>query len=97
MCQRFHTDFNYLRLLCTYKGPATLWLPEKGADRMAHYSGKDNDSIVKNSDLIQQANTGDVLVLKGGMYPNAKAIIHRSPPIQTQGQKRLLLRIDMEQ
>ena len=96
MCRRFHTDFNYLRLLCTYAGPATLWLPEAGADRQAHYAGEDNDSIVKDPSLIQQANTDDVLVLKGGMYPNAKAIIHRSPTVQQHSQKRLLLRIDMQ-
>lgn len=95
MCQRFHTDINYLRLLCTYYGPATLWLPNEIVDTRAHYDGKDNDQIVKDPTLIQQANTGDILLLKGVLYPNTNAIFHRSPSIQESREKRLLLRIDM--
>ncbi len=94
MCRRFHTDINYLRMLCTYSGTGTWWLPEIAADRRAHDTRKDNDAIVKTPHLIQQANVGDVLVLKGEMYPNANAIIHRSPEIENKGEKRLLLRID---
>jgi hypothetical protein len=95
MCSRFHTDMNELRLLCTYYGPATLWLPEEGENRQAYDSGEHNQQIIKNPKLIQQANTGDVLILKGAIYPNAKAVIHRSPSIKKKGEKRLLLRIDM--
>lgn len=95
MCSRFHTDINELRLLCTYSGPATLWLPEEGENRPAYMAGKSNKQIIQNPELIQQANTGDVLILKGALYPNANAVIHRSPAIQKKGEKRLLLRIDM--
>jgi hypothetical protein len=95
MCSRFHADANELRLLCTYYGPATLWLPEEAENRSAYYSGKENKQIIKKPKLIQQAKTGDVLILKGALYPNANAIIHRSPSIQKKGEKRLLLRIDM--
>lgn len=94
MCRRFHTDIHDLRLLCTYFGPATLWLPEEAADRNAHHIGEDNDQIVKDKDLVQQANAGDVLILKGALYPQAKAVLHRSPRIEKTGQKRLMLRID---
>lgn len=95
MCSRFHTDMNKLRLLSTYSGPGTLWLPEAAENRNAYQSGEPNEQIIQNSALIQQANTGDVLILKGALYPNANAVIHRSPSIQEKGQKRLLLRIDM--
>lgn len=95
MCSRFHTDMNELRLLSTYYGPGTLWLPEKAENRNAYHSGESNKEIIQDSKLIQQANTGDVLILKGALYSNAKAVIHRSPSIQKKGQKRLLLRIDM--
>ena len=47
MCRRFHTDVNELRLLCTYSGPATLWLPEAAADRDAHHTGENNEQIEK--------------------------------------------------
>lgn len=96
MCRRFHTDVNKLRLLCTYAGPGTLWLPEEAIDRYAHNSGKTNDEIVTNTQLIQQVNTGDVAILKGALYPNAKAAMHRSPSIEEANEKRLLLRIDID-
>ena len=96
MCSRFHTDVNKLRLLCTYHGPATLWLPEAAEDRAAYHSGEENQKIIKNPALIQQAQTGEVLLLKGALYPNAQAVMHRSPSIQKKGEKRLLLRIDLQ-
>jgi hypothetical protein len=33
MCPRFHTDFVPARLICTYGGPGTEWLPEFAVDR----------------------------------------------------------------
>lgn len=95
MCRRFHTDVNVLRLLCTYHGPATLWLPEEAENRTAYHSGENNKEIIQSPTLVQQANTGDVLILKGALYPNAKAVIHRSPSIEKNKVKRLLLRIDI--
>jgi len=95
MCSRFHTDVNELRMLCTYYGPATLWLPEAAENRTAYHLGENNKEIIQDPKLIQQANTGDVLILKGALYPNSKAAIHRSPSIRKKEGKRLLLRIDM--
>ena len=97
MCSRFHSDINDLRLLCTYHGPGTLWLPEEAVNRRAHSNGDGNDEIVQRPRLIQQATTGDVLILKGVLYPDADAIIHRSPGIEQNEGKRLLLRIDTNQ
>lgn len=94
MCKRFHTDINDLRLLCTYSGQGTYWLPEEAADRDMHNEGGENESIVSKPDLIQQTGTGDVLILKGALYPGASAAIHRSPSIEESNEKRLLLRID---
>lgn len=96
MCRRFHTDVNDLRLLCTYYGPGTLWLKEDNVNRNALETCKDNECIVLNPDEIQQASTGDVVILKGSIYPaeGTKAIVHRSPTIEESGEKRLLLRID---
>ncbi len=96
MCRRFHTDVNDLRLLCTYSGPGTLWLLEENVNRDALDNAKSNDDIVKNDADIQQAATGDVVILKGAIYPkpNTKAIVHRSPAIEETGETRLMLRID---
>lgn len=94
MCRRFHTDINTLRMLCTYLGPGTLWLPDEVVDQKAYQKGWDNEGIVLDSSLIQQVNTGDVVVLKGALYPDANPVLHRSPSIEEHGEVRLLLRID---
>tara|TARA_B100001741_G_scaffold287680_1_gene265329 strand:- start:462 stop:1103 length:642 start_codon:yes stop_codon:yes gene_type:complete len=99
MCRRFHTDLNYIRMLCTYIGPGTLWLSENNLNRAALDDLESNNSIVVNNDLINQVSTGSVAILKGGLYPRkgTKAIVHRSPNIQESQQKRLLLRIDADE
>ena len=94
MCRRFHTDINSLRMLCTYAGPGTLWLPNEAVNQQAYRKGSGNVDIVLNQDLIQQANAGDVVILKGALYPDANPVVHRSPTIENTGSKRLLLRID---
>ena len=94
MCRKFHSDINDLRLLCTYIGPGTLWLPDEHVDYKALQTGKDNQEIVRDEKHIQQASAGDVVLLKGALYHEANPILHRSPTIEKQGEKRLLLRID---
>lgn len=90
MCRKFHSDINDLRLLCTYSGPGTLWLE----DNIDVESDKREESI--DLTKINQADTGSILILKGSIYPNeeTKPIIHRSPSIEEDVEKRLLLRID---
>lgn len=97
MCSRFHADNNELRMLCTYYGPGTLWLPENAVDRKAYLSGKGNQNIVPDKSLIQQVATGDVVVLKGALYPDSTPVLHRSPNIEESGKERLLLSIDPNQ
>ena len=83
MCRKFHADMNQLRLLCTYVGPGTLWLPD------------DIQKDVISKDEIQQVKTGNIALLKGKLYPTDEPIFHRSPGIETLNERRLLLRIDM--
>jgi hypothetical protein len=94
MCRRFHTDINTLRMLCTYYGPGTLWLPNEAINMKAYHSGDNNSEIVSDQSMIQQADTGDIVILKGALYPDANPILHRSPTIEENGENRLLLRID---
>lgn len=96
MCRKFHMDNNNLRMLCTYKGQGTLWLTEDNINREALELRKTNEHIVIDENEIKQAKTGSILILKGAKYaieqPNA--IVHRSPTIKQNSEKRLLLRID---
>jgi len=94
MCRRFHTDINTLRMLCTYYGPGTLWLPNQAINMKAYHSGDNNSEIVTDESMIQQADTGDIVILKGALYPDANPILHRSPTIEENRENRLLLRID---
>ncbi|MEM7574629.1 MAG: DUF1826 domain-containing protein [Bacteroidota bacterium] len=94
MCRKFHTDINDLRLLCTYTGPGTLWLPNEIVNYKALQSKTGDQEIVLDHQQVQQAATGDIVLLKGALYPEADPILHRSPPIKVNGQTRILLRID---
>ncbi|MEM6264461.1 MAG: DUF1826 domain-containing protein [Bacteroidota bacterium] len=94
MCRKFHTDVNDLRLLCSYVGPGTLWLPDEAIDHEASRDCGPREEVVIYDHLIQQAGTGEVVLLKGALYPGAHPILHRSPTIEEHGERRLLLRID---
>lgn len=88
MCRKFHTDINDLRLLCTYFGEGTLWVVENKSSK------ETGDEQLIHEEQIQQASAGDVLILKGALHPDGDPILHRSPSIEENGGRRLLLRLD---
>ncbi len=79
-CWKFHADYVGLRLITTYWGQGTQWLPQ----------GADADTAP------QALAAGDVGLFKGRALAGDRAIIHRSPPIADSGEDRLLLVIDAE-
>ncbi|WP_394748895.1 DUF1826 domain-containing protein [Spongiimicrobium salis] len=97
MCPRFHADNNQLRMLCTYYGPGTLCLPDQAEDRKAYLTGQGNQKILTDESLVIQVNTGDVVILKGALYPGAVPVLHRSPSIEENGGERILLSIDLNE
>ncbi len=100
MCPRFHTDNVKCRLVTTYYGPGTQWLPNNLADS-AKLGPGNNGLADEESGLyfdeadIEQLNIGDVALLKGeGWKGNeGNGLIHRSPH-SDQKYKRLYLTID---
>ena len=90
-CHRWHSDAVGLRLLCTYRGPGTEWLPIAGGARAARRI----DPKALPCERGQLA-TGAVAILKGeGFRGNAGfGCIHRSPPAGPGERARLLLCID---
>lgn len=100
MCPRFHTDKVPCRLICTYHGVTTEWLPHNKADRSKLGRGNDGladdkSGIYQSEDDINQLEIGDVAMLKGEIWPGNEnaGLIHRSPKVPD-GHKRLLLTLD---
>jgi hypothetical protein len=85
MCTKFHSDFNRLRLLCTYAGRSTIWLQP--------LQNKKSKIAIDNY-TTKEVGTGNIAILKGEKYPNSIPVLHRSPSIEKENKTRLLLKID---
>lgn len=96
-CRRFHEDYVRLRLITTYAGPATEWVPETAVDRSGalafpehRLSSHSGAHFEERS--VRRAAAGDVLLLKGNQHEHgAPGAIHRSPPLERSGKRRVLL------
>lgn len=100
MCPRFHADRVPCRLVTTYQGVATEWLPHQAADRsklgIGNQGKPDEQSGLFNSATdIQQLCRGDVALLKGESWEGNQGagLIHRSPQLPGET-RRLLLTLD---
>ncbi len=100
MCPRFHVDHVPCRLVTTYQGVATQWLPHHAVDRSKLGRGNqglpdEQSGIYLNESDICQLTTGDVALLKGELWEGNEnaGLVHRSPTV-TEGEPRLLLTLD---
>ena len=100
MCPRFHIDRVPCRLVTTYQGIATEWLPDSAADRSKLGTGNkgktdDQSGIFRSVADIQHLNQGDVALLKGELWDGNEGggLIHRSPQLSGETH-RLLLTLD---
>ena len=89
-CRKFHVDLYPIRLICTYDGPGTQWLPNHQVRREALQTI--NEQIAKESSKVQYMNRFHVGIMKGSQ--TNYGIVHRSPPIKEQGLKRFVFRLD---
>ena len=100
MCPRFHVDNVKCRLVTTYLGPGTQWLPNNtlNRDNLGHGNHGESDEssglFLKNDD-IQQLDAGHLALLKGETWPGneGKGLVHRSPQKDSK-YKRLYMTID---
>ena len=100
MCPRFHVDRVLCRLMTTYQGNATQWLPDHLADRTKLGQGNNGEpdeksGLMSTKEDIRHLERGDVALLKGALWQGNESggIIHRSPPVAT-GERRLILTLD---
>lgn len=93
MCPRFHTDRVPCRLITTYGGTGTEWLPGRCDGQLQLDVNADSGDAT----LIptQGVGSGHVALLKGDAWHGNErlGLVHRSPQLTAQ-QKRLLLTLD---
>jgi hypothetical protein len=101
MCSKFHVDRVPCRLVTTYQGSATEWLPHNVVNRSKLGHGSEGKSDEKSGlfpDMgdIKQLMPGDVALLKGELWEGNEGagLVHRSPSLSA-GERRLLLTLDM--
>jgi hypothetical protein len=87
-CRKLHHDNVARRLVCTYRGPGTEWLPRAreaalGAERLAVPPG-----------LLERVPRFVAALFSGTRLPGARPVLHRSPPVAGSGEVRLLLTIN---
>ena len=87
LCRRFHTDINDLRMLCTYSGPGTLWVPDAFVHEKAYQTGGRNEEIVIDKSQIQQAQAGDVVILKAPCIRRPNPFFIAAPPLKRKGKE----------
>jgi hypothetical protein len=100
MCPRFHVDKIPCRLVTTFHGIATEWLPHQVVNReklgVGNNGKPDSTSgVSKSPHDIQRIFSGDVALLKGELWEGNEGagLVHRSPALPA-GQCRLLLTLD---
>lgn len=100
MCSRFHVDIVPCRLLTTYRGIATEWLPNPLIDRSKLGRGNQGkpdaeSGLYKKQESIQRLVEGEVALLKGEHWQGNEGagLVHRSPAMEN-GTSRLLLTLD---
>jgi len=77
-CRRFHADYTDLRLVTTYAGPGTDIRTTTAQDAPVH-----------------RIRAGDIALFKGRLFPGEPPVLlHRSPPIEGTGERRIVLVLD---
>ena len=88
-CRRFHTDKVSFRLVTTYRGPGTEWIPSSVVAAFPPGAALLTESIC-------HLDRGDVAIIRGsrGATSDRPGLLHRSPPIAGTGITRLFLAVD---
>ncbi|MGB1464923.1 MAG: DUF1826 domain-containing protein, partial [Alcanivorax nanhaiticus] len=89
------SDARPVRLLCTYGGPGSEWLPGNVVPAGLLTPGEAQDGRVAAEQVAQLA-TGQVALFKGDTWRDnpGSGVVHRSPSLSP-GQQRLLVTLDI--
>ncbi|GAB5471891.1 MAG: hypothetical protein Kilf2KO_49210 [Rhodospirillales bacterium] len=87
-CWKFHRDCVEARLLTTYHGSATEWVPpshsQEALSAQQSFQGP-----------IERLSAHGVGLFKGSYARPGSGIVHRSPPIAGTGETRLLICLNL--
>lgn len=88
-CRLFHSDNVRYRLVTTYRGPGTEWIPSRLLTR------RGDDDVFDPRD-VQSLERGWIAILPGrrASFTDQEEILHRSPAIEGSGIARFFLAID---
>jgi hypothetical protein len=102
MCPRFHVDSVPARMICSYGGIGTEWLPEYAIDRSKlGLGGKgladDVSGLIVDPTAIRGMPAYSVGLMKGSNWEGNEGcgLVHRSPTPTAVQPRRLLLTLDM--
>lgn len=102
MCPRFHVDSVPARMICSYGGIGTEWLPEYAIDRSKlGLGGKgladDVSGLIVDLSAIRSMPAYAVGLMKGSNWEGneGRGLVHRSPAPTSAQPRRLLLTLDM--
>lgn len=102
MCPRFHVDRVPARLICSYGGIGTEWLPEYALNRskLGMGSGGLPDTVsglIVDATAVRQMPAYAVGLMKGESWAGNEGfgLVHRSPVPTALQPRRLLLTLDM--
>ncbi|BCX81993.1 hypothetical protein MIT9_P1575 [Methylomarinovum caldicuralii] len=102
MCPRFHVDRVPARMICSYGGIGTEWLPEYAFERaklgMGGCGFPDAESgLIADPTAIRQMPAYAVGLMKGENWEGNEGhgLVHRSPQPTAVQPRRLLLTLDM--
>lgn len=99
MCPKLHTDNIPVRLVSTYLGSGTQWLPREALTEQPFTSLREHLKVVEQNSIeeeaIQQMSAFDVGLLKGSAWDEQEnmAAIHRSCAVANDEQ-RVVLTLD---
>lgn len=102
MCPRFHVDRVPARMICSYGGIGTEWLPEYALNRTKLGMGScglpdDISGLITDATAIRQMPAYAVGLMKGEHWEGneGQGLVHRSPVPTAVQPRRLLLTLDM--
>ena len=95
-CKRYHIDNVPVRLLVTYYGKGTEWLPRDTCNYSAYYNGESNEKIIKIKNRSKFIKPWSIAIFKGQKFKGGtEAILHRTPN-EALNKKSLLMCLDSE-